>query len=316
MTSIQSAYNNAKQRHPLSEFGIYGTLMEYKHELSTAQRDRAKAFHDKHVLLSNLLDLRYDSDIKPHGGYSWEGPLPEWVKVEGMERKYLTLRVEVAVDYWYETVKDQIENAGYTMTPWERYDDEEDALRYRPRRYAVAFNYSTPRERSEWHWVYPKDREVADLGLPKAVLKGMDRHRKEVMQEAILRSRTEAFVGYLAKIMNETIENHCVTLQIKWRGEEVASDSLGGCEIDSSHLSRPMMSTDAQIALFILDNGLINQVVDEAEKWADQAVADIMAQVSALTESVVLLPERSRRAIIMREDSKVLQLKDKRRKAR
>jgi hypothetical protein len=41
-----------------------------------------------------------------------------------------------------------------------------------------------------------------------------------------------------------------------------------------------------------------------------------MAQVSALTESVVLLPERSRRAIIMREDSKVLQLKDKRRKAR
>ena len=47
----------------------------------------------------------------------------------------------------------------------------------------------------------------------------------------------------------------------------------------------------------------------EAKVWADSAVAQVAEQVAALTQSVALLPERSRSAAEALYEAQVLQLK-------
>jgi hypothetical protein len=300
MSDIKDKWREIKSGHPLWEYGFHYPLSSFRHQLLMSTRERNTAFKNKLRLLGEALALDYNEKIKPYGGLSWEGPLPDWIPVEGMDRQHLKLRVEVAASDWYETVQESLDNMGFGLQAWDRYQTEDEALRHRPYVHAVAFNYAGPREKNEWYWVYVKPQEIEGFGMSAGVAKGMDRHRRQTLQDAVLRARTESVVDHYDKVMNERVTNNDVKVRVLWRGRAVGDASLGGCELDDSFEGRKNSSISHQVASFLLDNGLINEAVASAESWADSEVDNIKARAGKLTESVALLPERSHAVIKQR----------------
>lgn len=242
------------------------------------------------------LDLDYTDRIKPYGGYVSDLTLDaDAVRALGFDPEHLTAKVELAYEDFFETPADLLDGAGYEFDKrrdgrsgygWE-HDENED----RPTHESVLVDYSGPRERSDYRWVTLRESEQryffsgnAWAGMSKSV-------RAQVRHERLLELNAN-MADYAAKWCADDIKNFIVGVTVYWRGEEIGSTYLGGCEMEDDR--RKMQD---EVAEFVLDNALVDEALDEAVKWADDAVHDAQKRASAIVEGIALLPERSIAAV-------------------
>lgn len=244
------------------------------------------------------LDLDYTDRIKPYGGYVSDITLDaDAVRALGFDPEHLTARVTLAYEDYHETPADTMADQGFDFDKrrdgrsgygWEHHEEED-----RPTHESVRVDYSGPRERSNYHWVTLRERE-SKYWLCGPAWAGMSRGvRAQVRHEVLLRVNEQQAEHVRAWCADE-VKNFTVTVDVYWRGEEVGSTYLGGCEMDDSRRSRQIAD---DLADFLLDHALVDEALDEAVKWADDAVRDAQQRAAAIVEGIALLPERSIAAV-------------------
>jgi hypothetical protein len=244
------------------------------------------------------LDFDYTDRIEPYGGYVSDLTLDaDEVRALGFDPEHLTAKVTLSYDDFFETPADLLDGAGYDFDKrrdgrsgygWE-HDENED----RPTHESVLVDYSGPRERSDWRWVTLREREQRYFFTGNA-WSGMSRGvRAQVRHERLLELNAN-MADYAAKWCADDIKNFTVEVTVYWRGEEVGSSSLGGCEMDDARSSRAIAD---EVADFLLDNALVGEALDEAVEWADDAVLDAQKRAASIVEGIALLPERSVAAV-------------------
>lgn len=272
------------------------SVREIAHEAAYITSGKAVAYAARKTAMG--LDLDYTDRIKPYGGYVSDITLDaDAVRALGFAPEHLTAKVELAYEDFFETPADMLDGAGYEFDKrrdgrsgygWE-HDENED----RPTHESVLVNYSGPRERSDYRWVTLREREQrhffsgnAWAGMSKSV-------RAQVRHERLL-ELNESMADYVRKWCADDIKNFNVGVTVYWRGEEIGSTYLGGCEIDDSRRSRQIAD---DVADFLLDYAMVDEALDEAVKWADDAVRDAQQRAASIVERIALLPERSIAAV-------------------
>jgi len=244
------------------------------------------------------LDFDYTNRIRPYGGYVSDLTLDaDAVRALGFDPEHLTAKVTLGFDDLFETPADTLDNAGYEFEKqrdghsgygWEHHEDED-----RPTHESVKVDYSGPREYTNHHWVTLGQKEQRYFLCGNA-WDGMSRGvRAQVRHERLLELNA-SMADYVAKWVGDDIKNFNVGVAVYWRGEEVGTASLGGCEMDDARSSRALAD---EVADFLLGNVLVDEALDEAVKWADEAVLDAQKRAAAIVEGIALLPERSIAAV-------------------
>jgi len=252
---------------------------------------KAAAYAARKTALGLYLD--WTDRVKPYGGYVSAVSLDaDATRALGFDPEHLTAKVTLAHDDFFDTAADTLDNAGYEFDK-RRSDYENDENEDRPTHESVLVDYSGPRERADWRWVTLREREQryffcgnAWAGMSKGV-------RTQVRHERLLELNA-SMADYAAKWCADDIKNFNITVTTHWRGEEVGTASLGGCEMDDSRRSREMVD---DVADFVLGNGLLDEALEDAAKWADDAVLDAQKRAAAIVEGIALLPERSIAAV-------------------
>lgn len=272
------------------------SVSEITREAERIASGKAAAYEAKKAALD--IDLDYTDRIKPYGGYVSDLTLDaDAVRALGFDPAHLTAKVERAYDDFFETPADMLDGAGYAFH-WRHYGRsgygwEHDENEDRPTHESVLVDYSGPRERSDYRWVTLRESEQryffsgnAWAGMSKSV-------RAQVRHERLVELNAN-MADYAAKWCADDIKNFNVGVTVYWRGEEIGSARLGGCEMDDSRRSRQIAD---DVADFLLGNGLVSEALDEAVKWADDAVLDAQKRAASIVEGIALLPERSIAAV-------------------
>jgi len=251
-------------RHPLMPRPVSEITRQYKHGTPKPAYD---------------LDLEWSSRVRPYGGRVADVPLDAAdLRERGFDPAYLTARVEAAVTDWPEDAADQIENIGFTVEPGGDLDT-------RPTHESVEAQFGERRSSRKWISL-PASQHRWWLEGP--AWKGMARGVQEQVRHEVIKAACEAQVEWVRDVMAERIVNHDVTVTVYWRGEPVGSASVGGCQFEG---------TSAEVSEVIDDNDLVEQALEEAERWADAAVRDAQRRAAEIVESIGLLPERSIEAV-------------------
>lgn len=285
-------YGRKHAQHPL----MPRSVSEITRDAAYIASGKADAYEAEKAALD--IDLDYTDRIKPYGGYVSDLTLDaETVRALGFDPAHLSAKVELAFDDPFDTPEDLLDGADYDFEPqrggrygygWE-HDENED----RPTHESVKVDYSGPRERSNYRWITLRERAHRYFFTGNAWA-GMSRGvRAQVKHERLLELSTD-MAGYVRKWCDDDIKSFRVVVTVYWRGEEIGSSSLGGCDLDISRRNREM-NDDA--AAHLLDNGLVSEALDEAVKWADDAVLDAQKRAAAIVEGIALLPERSIAAV-------------------
>ena len=268
--------------HPL----LRRSVSEIKHEFDRVRSGRVAAYEAEKAALA----FRFDY---PYGGYVSDFALDaEKVRALGFDPEHLTAKVECAYDDFFETAEGQAKEAGFEVEKanggeyrYEWHHEDGD----RPSHEAVKVDYSGPRDRSDYRWVTLKPSE-AKYFLSGNAWAGMSRGVKAQVRHERLLGAAESMADYMRKWCADDIKNFHVCVTVYWRGEEVGSASLGGNEVDTGKRPRDMAD---EFADFLLGNGLIDEALDEAAKWADDAVTDAQKRAASIVEGIALLPQRS-----------------------
>ena len=242
------------------------------------------------------LDFDYTDTVEPHGGYVSDLTLDaDTVIALGFDPEHLTAKVVAAYDEWYDTAESQARECGFEVEKAERhgygrYHDDEG----RPEHHSYKVDYSGPRDRSDYRWItVPRKEESA--WLRGNAWAGMSKSVREQVRREVLLAAAKATGDHMVAYMNDDVRMYHLEVSIYWRGEEIASDSLGGIEIDESYAAR--RRKQYELADAILDNGLIDNALDGAVAWADKAVSDAQQRASKIVADIALLPERSIAAV-------------------
>lgn len=305
----QEVYDLAREHPSLDEFGFqYPVSLGAKHRL--AAYSRHVAFTEQVMHLVEVSDFSYNPKLKPYGGSEATiMSLPHFLAVEGMDPAHMKLVLCACPDDRYDTVEDEVTNAGFSLMRVNRGDSYEEALRYRPTHHAVMVNFAGYRDRSDHRWLYMDDKALDDL-WGQEMLNGCARGHKELLRQKQAESHCKAMADHVRAVFAEETVTMTLTAKVLWREVQVGSGSIGGVEImpwgTKDHGRR--QSECEQFCSAFLDTGIIGDALDEAKVWADSAVQAVAEQVAALTQSVALLPERSRKAAEALYEDQVLQL--------
>lgn len=255
--------------HPL----LPRTVMEVMHEYRRQRSGKVEAHKAKIDALG--LNLRYDDRMKPYGGYTSDLTLDaEMVRGRGFEPAHLTAKVKVAYGDFMDSGEDTATNCGYVV---EKSGGEET----RPSHESVEVDYSCGYR--DMRWVTLGAREERHF-LEGSAWKGMSRGLRTFVRHERLKGAAEQMGDYMHRWASDDIKSFDVTVTVYWRGEEVGSDSIGGCETEN---------IEKDVADFILDHGMHGNALHEAERWADSAVTDAQKRAAQIVNDIALLPERS-----------------------
>lgn len=271
--------------HPLLPRTVKEVMYEYRR-----QRSGIVEAHKAKVAALGL-DLRYTDRVGRYGGYASSLTLdPEVVRASGFDPELLTAKVEAAYDDFHQSGEEVARDCGYIV---EKADDgPEEECEGRPSHESVRVDYSGPRERCNYLWVTVGAREERHF-LEGPAWKGMSRGLRTFVRHERLKGAAESMADYMSKYARDDLKSFNVTVTVYWRGEEVGTESLGGCEVEDTR-SRV---TAKQIADFVLDNDLHGTALADAERWADGAVADAQKRAAQIVNDIALLPERSIEAV-------------------
>ena len=282
-------YGKKHTQHPLMPRSVSAIACEAEYIAS----GKAAAHEAEKAALQ--IDLDYTDRVKPYGGYVSDLTLDaDAVRALGFDPEHLTAKVTLSYDDFFETPADLLDGAGYDFDKrrsgygWEN-DENED----RPTHESVLVDYSGPREYTNHHWVTLREREQKYFFCGNA-WDGMSRGVRAQVRHERLRELNASMASYVSKWCADDIKNFNVDVAVYWRGEEVGTASLGGCEMDDARSSRALAD---EVADFILNNALVDEALDEAVKWADEAVLDAQKRAAAIVEGIALLPERSIAAV-------------------
>lgn len=266
--------------HPL----LPRTVMEVMHEY---RRQRSGVVEAHAVKVASLgLDFKWSDRVGPYGGYVSNLTLDAGVvRKSGFEPEHLTAKVEVAHGDFHQSGEEVARESGFTVEKanWNEHLDDD-----RPSHESVKVDYSGPRERADYRWVTVGYREEKHF-LEGPAWKGIGRGLRAFVRHERLRGAAESMADYMDKYARDDLKSFNVTVTLFWRGEEVASDGMGGCEVEDGRTR----DVERQVAEFILDYGLHGNALHEAERWADTAVSDAQARAARIVQEIALLPERS-----------------------
>jgi hypothetical protein len=262
--------------HPL----LPRTTMEVMYEYRRQRSGIVQAHKAKVDALG--LDFRYTERIGRYGGY--KSPLTldaEDVRSRGFDPEHLTATVEVAYDDFHQSGEEVATDCGYVVEKASgvSMNDGDDRRSHE----SVKVDYSGPRDRADYRWVTVGRREERHF-LEGPAWKGMGRGLRTFVRHERLKGAAEQMAEYMHKWASDDIKTFNVTVSVYWRGEEVGTESLGGCETEN---------IEKDLADFILDNDLHGTALHEAERWADSAVADAQKRAAQIVNDIALLPERS-----------------------
>ena len=263
-----------ENRHPLLPRPALAVMHEYYRQMS----GKAAGFEERKRGWN--LDFRWSDRAGRYGGQVSTLTLDaEDMRLRGFDPKHLTCKVTAAVSDRYETVQEEIENMGYSVENADRHDENEG----RPSHESVRVNFSGPRDRPDYKWVTVGARD-ARYHYEGGAWKGMARGVRAQVRHEVLLAAAKAQEAYVSDVFDDSIQVYDVSVHVYWRGEEVGFTSIGGCECKG---------TDAEFADFVSDNGLVEEALAEAERWADDAVADAQKRAAQIVNDIALLPERS-----------------------
>lgn len=266
--------------HPLLPRTVKEVMYEYRR-----QRSGIVEAHKAKVAALGL-DFDYKHRIGRYGCYA--SPLtldPEDVRARGFDPEHLTATVEIAYEDFHQSGEEVARDCGYIV---EKADDgPEEECEGRPSHESVRVDYSGPRERCNYLWVTVGAREERHF-LEGPAWKGMGRGLRTFVRHERLKGAAESMADYMSKYARDDLKSFNVTVTVYWRGEEVGTESLGGCETENS---------EKDLADFIIDNDLHGSALAEAERWADGAVADAQKRAAQIVNDIALLPERSIEAV-------------------
>lgn len=266
--------------HPLLPRTVKEVMYEYRR-----QRSGIVEAHKAKVAALGL-DFDYKHRIGRYGCYA--SPLtldPEDVRARGFDPEHLTATVEIAYEDFHQSGEEVARDCGYIV---EKADDgPEEECEGRPSHESVRVDYSGPRERCNYLWVTVGAREERHF-LEGPAWKGMGRGLRTFVRHERLKGAAESMADYMSKYARDDLKSFNVTVSVYWRGEEVGTESLGGCETENS---------EKDLADFIIDNDLHGSALAEAERWADGAVADAQKRAAQIVNDIALLPERSIEAV-------------------
>lgn len=274
------------------------SVSQIKHEADRIRSGRVESYAAEKEALG--LDFDYTDTVKPYGGYVSDLTLDaDEVTALGFDPEHLTAKVIAAYAWneWYDDAETQARDCGFEVEKssggeyrYEWHHENGD----RPEHHSVKVDYSGPRDRSNYRWItVPRSQESAWLsgnawaGMSKSV-------RAQVRQE-VLRAAAKATGDHMIARASDDVRTYHVEVTLYWRGEEIASDSLGGIEIDESYAGS--MRHQYELADAVLDNGLIDNALDGAVAWANKAVLDAQQRASKIVADIALLPERSIAAV-------------------
>ncbi len=265
-----------------------------KHEADRIRSGRVESYAAERNALG--LDFDYTDSVKPYGGYVSDLTLDaDEVTALGFDPEHLTAKVIAAYDEWYDTAESQARDCGFEVEKADRhgyghYHDDEG----RPEHHSFKVDYSGPRDRADYRWItVPSSQETA--WLSGNAWAGMSKSVKAQVRQEVLRAAAKATGDHMRAWANDDVRTYHLEVSIYWRGEEIASDSLGGIELDESYAAR--RRKQYELADAILDNGLIDNALYGAVAWADKAVSDAQQRASKIVADIALLPERSIAAV-------------------
>lgn len=303
----REVYDLARQHPSLDTFGFqYPVNMAAKHRLEAY--DRYVTFTQRLMHMVDVTNFSYNHQLKPYGGMEATiMSMPHFWSVEGMDPAHMKLVLCACPDDRYESVEEEVTNAGFSLRRISRGDTYEEALRYRPAPHAVMVNFAGYRDPSDHRWLYLDAKALDDM-WGKEVFKGCARGHTELLHQKQAKAQCKAMAAHVRAVFAEESVMTTLTAKVLWREEEIGSASIGGVEIkpwgDKDHGRR--VSECEQLCTAFLDTGIIGDALDEGKIWADSAVAKIAEQVAALTLSVALLPERARNATEALYEAQVL----------
>jgi len=258
----------------------------------------------------------FDSNSGPYGGYrcrTSEG-LPSWLdrsaREVGWDPAHLSVRITADIDEWHETLEDQIRNMSFDLVEArgvERYRGWGEMVyshrdTNRPEPHSVLVDLSGPWRWSAFHWLTCSDKLWGKpTGMSKSVSLQWE-HERRVFH-------AKAMAEYAQKVLDDIIQNYCVTAEILWRGEVVGESALGGFEMEYHGPFDAGPSFEAQLLEAATD--LLPGAWDEAESWAEAAVADAQSQAAEIIESIVLLPGAAHQVVRDEFDRKVISMNAK-----
>jgi len=261
----------------------------------------------------------FDSTSGPYGGYrchTSEG-LPPWLdraaREAGWDPAHLSLRITADIDLCDESLDAQIRNMGYDLVKAEgvystrswkgEYDfDPYDANRPEP--HSVLVDLSGPRDRPNRHWLTYVDKLWnVPTGMSKSTRRQWEHERRVY--------HAKHMAEWAQKCLSNHIRPYVIAVEVLWRGEVVGASGLGGCEAEWRGAFDGGPTFEEQILDVVEGYDLMAEAWNDAQGWAEKAVADAKAQAAEIIESIALLPEAAHRVVREEFDRKVITMNAK-----
>jgi len=258
----------------------------------------------------------FDGGSGPYGGYrcrTSEG-VPPWLdraaREAGWDPAHLSIRITADIDEWHEFINDRIQAMGFALVKArgvERYRGWGELVyshRYtnRPEPHSVLVDLSGPRDRPNRHWLTYNDKLWGvPTGMSKSVALQWE-HERRVLQATNMDE-------WAQKVLDDTIRDYVITVEVLWRGEVVGDASCGGFEMEW----RGPFDAGPSFGEQVLDGAsdLLGDAWDNAQDWAEAAVADAKAKADEIIESIVLLPGAAHQVVRDQFDRKVITMNAK-----
>lgn len=258
----------------------------------------------------------FDGNSGPYGGYrcrTSEG-LPAWLdraaREAGWDPAHLSVRITADIDEWREFIDDQIRNMGLDLVKAKGVYDAHtrgdsrfiDAYELnKPEPHSVLVDLSGPRDRPDRYWITDNTKVWGKpSGMSKSVAADWE-HRYRVRQ-------AESMAEWARKCVGECpdIQPYAITVEVLWRGEVVGDAACGGFDMEYHGPFDGGLSFEAQILDAMTSHDLLAEAWDNAQDWAEAAVAGAKSQAAAIIESIALLPEAAHQVVRDQFDRKVI----------
>ena len=258
----------------------------------------------------------FDDKSGPYGGYrcrTSEG-LPPWLdraaREAGWDPAHLSLRITADIDEWHEYIDNQIRGMGFDLVKAEgitrsrewRGEFEYDPYDLnKPEPHSVLVDLSGPRDRPNRHWLTYNDKLWGvPTGLSKSAIRQWE-HERRVYHAEHMAEWARKCVGDCPDI-----QPYAITVEVLWRGEVVGDASCGGYEMEWKGSFDAGPTFEKQILDGATD--LLGEAWDNAQDWAEAAVADAKAKAAEIIESIALLPEAAHQVVRDQFDRKVINM--------
>jgi hypothetical protein len=205
-------------------------------------------FAEEVKALSVALDTNGKGDLKSDLALD-----EEEVADMGFHHDRLTARVTLSNDDGLETIRDKLSDLGFKLADID-YDDEHSQGRPDHTSWKVDLN---PRGSGGVFWLTVDENVSAPWGASRGV-------RAETL--AKVRSQiTREMATYAQNYVDGDFGPYYLSVEVLWDGNVVGDSSLGGVEVGYK-------ARDKAVAEIIVENGMLDDALNRAAKWADTAL--------------------------------------------